>query len=546
MTYRPFSVISGSGAPTEFGSYLNVEGTFAQGTAPAVQSMLAGGSIARFGILGVSVFSRGSDAGFINMSSSPADAPNISFSGSVVFPSVPLRKQNTWGSPKNLRSTFWGAWTGKSTTNVNFNDAVVDMVRNQPLGLQGNQTSNTLSVAVSGNLVDARTSPLATSWVFSLDDVVSVDGVRYNYVSGSRARGESLSAESGSYTYTIDAGLDRFTAVMFGGSDGLDLTEKNPLRNALMDGKTESTSYELYSLKAAVDMISDPDDYQYNVVSMPGVTQPLVTDYLIEAAEDRADTLALIDIPDVYMPSSDSNASEQTRRNYTVAQMTSNLRGRNINNSYAATYSPWVMIRDTRSNRLVWVPPTVPALGALAFTDKTAAPWFAPAGFNRGGLSEGDGGLPVLDVSKKLNSDDRDDLYEANINPIAKFPAEGIVIFGQKTLQQTASALDRINVRRLMIYLKREISFIASRLLFEQNVPATWTNFTSQATPLLQDVQAQFGIDDFKLVLDETTTTPDLVDRNIIYAKLFIKPARSVEYFAIDFIVTRSGASFED
>ncbi len=546
VTYRPFSVISGSGAPTEFGSYLNVEATFGQGTLPAVQSMLAGGSAARFGNLGGSTLSLGADAGFINLTSTPADAPNMSFSGSVLFPSVPLRKQNTWGSPKNLRSTFWGAWTGRSTSNVNFNTAIVDMVRNQPRGLQGNQTSNTLSVAVSGNLVNATSSPLATSWVFSLDDIVSVDGVSYNYVSGSRSRNESLSAASGSYTATIDAGLDRFTAVMFGGSDGLDLTEKNALRNAIMDDETEATSYPLFSLKAAVNMISDPDDYQYNVVSIPGVTQPLVTDYLIEAAEDRSDTLALIDIPNVYMPASDSNATEQTRRNYTVDQMTSNLRGRNINNSYAATYSPWVMIRDTRTNRLVWVPPTVPALGSLAFTDKTAAPWFAPAGFNRGGLSDGDGGIPVLDVSKKLNSDDRDDLYETNINPIAKFPAEGIVIFGQKTLQQTASALDRINVRRLMIFLKREISFIASRLLFEQNVPATWNNFTSQAMPLLEDVQAQFGIEDFKLVLDETTTTPDLVDRNIIYAKLFIKPARSVEYFAIDFIVTRSGASFED
>ena len=192
------------------------------------------------------------------------------------------------------------------------------------------------------------------------------------------------------------------------------------------------------------------------------------------------------------------------------------------------------------------MPPSVVALGVLSNTDNRQGPWFAPAGFTRGGLTEGAAGVPVLDVSRKYTQDQRDDLYEANINPIAKFPAEGIVVFGQKTLQQTRSALDRINVRRLMIYLKREISFIASRLLFEQNVPATWSNFTSQAIPILEDVQAQFGIDDFKLVLDETTTTPDLVDRNIIYAKLFIKPARSVEYFAIDFIVTRSGASFED
>jgi phage tail sheath protein FI len=194
----------------------------------------------------------------------------------------------------------------------------------------------------------------------------------------------------------------------------------------------------------------------------------------------------------------------------------------------------------------LWVPPTVPALGVLSSTDRINAPWFAPAGFTRGGLSEGAAGLPVLDVSRRLTSDDRDRLYENNINPIAKFPAEGIVIFGQKTLQQTESALDRINVRRLMIFLKREISFIASRLLFGPNAKDTWDRFLGQAGPILESVRAEFGIDDFRLILDETTTTPDLVDRNIIYAKLLVKPTRSVEYFAIDFVVTNSGAAFED
>ena len=152
----------------------------------------------------------------------------------------------------------------------------------------------------------------------------------------------------------------------------------------------------------------------------------------------------------------------------------------------------------------------------------------------------------MLEVSRKYSSDDRDDLYGVNINPIAKFPAEGIVFWGQKTLQQTSSALDRINVRRLMIFLKREISFIASRLLFGPNTQSTWDNFLGQADPLLTDVKMRFGIEDFRLILDETTTTPDLVDRNIIYAKLLVKPTRAVEFFAIDFVITNSGASFED
>jgi phage tail sheath protein FI len=141
-----------------------------------------------------------------------------------------------------------------------------------------------------------------------------------------------------------------------------------------------------------------------------------------------------------------------------------------------------------------------------------------------------------------LTKQDRDDLYEENINPIARFPAVGeIVIFGQKTLQQTPSALDRINVRRLMIYLKKKIGEIADTILFDQNVNTTWNRFRAQARRVLSDVQARFGITEFKLVLDETTTTADLVDRNILYAKIFVKPARAIEFIAIDFVITRSG-----
>ena len=201
---------------------------------------------------------------------------------------------------------------------------------------------------------------------------------------------------------------------------------------------------------------------------------------------------------------------------------------------------------DPATSRTLWAPPSVAAIGAYSHTDNRSAPWFAPAGFSRGGLTDGAAGIPVLDVSRRLTSDDRDKLYEANINPIAKFPAEGIVIFGQKTLQQTRSALDRINVRRLMIYLKREMSFIASRLLFAPNVPDTWARFTGKATPILDQVKAQYGISEFRLILDETTTTPDLIDQNIIYAKLLVKPTKAVEFFAIDFVVTNSGAGFED
>ena len=143
-------------------------------------------------------------------------------------------------------------------------------------------------------------------------------------------------------------------------------------------------------------------------------------------------------------------------------------------------------------------------------------------------------------------SKDRDTLYAANINPIAQFVSEGLVIFGQKTLQDSQSALDRINVRRLLIFVKKEISRISNSLLFEQNVQATWARFTNRVVPFLESVKTRFGLSDFKVILDESTTTPDLVDRNIMYAKVFLKPARSIEFIAVDFVITNTGASFED
>jgi len=172
--------------------------------------------------------------------------------------------------------------------------------------------------------------------------------------------------------------------------------------------------------------------------------------------------------------------------------------------------------------------------------------WFAPAGFNRGGLSEGAAGIPISQVTERLTSKQRDTLYEARINPIASFPNTGIVVFGQKTLQERQSALDRINVRRLVIYLKKQISILATQVLFEQNVQATWTRFRGLIDPFLANVKVNFGITDYKLILDESTTTPDLIDQNVLYAKIMVKPARAIEYIAIDFVIASTGASFED
>jgi phage tail sheath protein FI len=223
-----------------------------------------------------------------------------------------------------------------------------------------------------------------------------------------------------------------------------------------------------------------------------------------------------------------------------------NLKARGLNSSYGCAFFPFVQVRDTVSDAILFVPPSVVAIGTMSSSQRKSAVWFAPAGFTRGGLSEGSAGIPVIGTRTRVTAAQRDKLYDANVNPIATFPAEGVVVFGQKTLQVTPSALDRINVRRLLIYLKKEISRIASMTLFEQNVQATWDKFTGQVNPFLTGVKAGLGLTDFKVVLDKTTTTDDLIDRNIMYAKIFLKPARAIEFIALDFIITRSGASFDD
>tara|TARA_Y100000310_G_scaffold149897_1_gene149283 strand:- start:1584 stop:2390 length:807 start_codon:yes stop_codon:yes gene_type:complete len=268
---------------------------------------------------------------------------------------------------------------------------------------------------------------------------------------------------------------------------------------------------------------------------------------MVRVCEERGDAMALIDLASVYIPSHEAYKSNRAERiGTTPTQAATALKDRQIDSSYGATYYPWVQSRDEASGQLLWIPPSVAMMGVLASSERAAQLWFAPAGFNRGGLTEGAAGIPVSNVSERLTSKDRDTLYEARINPIASFPSSGIVVFGQKTLQERQSALDRINVRRLVIYLKKQISILSTRVLFEQNVQATWLRFKSLIEPLLSTVKTQFGITDYRLILDETTTTPDLIDQNILYAKIMVKPARAIEFIAIDFVITSTGASFDD
>jgi hypothetical protein len=386
------------------------------------------------------------------------------------------------------------------------------------------------------------------SWAVSLDDVIT-DGTPTSYwQSGSRALGTSTTAVSSSWQSILDAGYDRITAPLYGGFDGLDITEAEPFRDGLLDtgGNLDTANYAFNSIKRAIDTVKDPEFVECNILSIPGVTNASLTQHLVDTCEDRADALAVIDLPNVYTPFTDSDETFQRRNSFTISECVNDLKERGINSSYACTYYPWVQVLDTISNQLLWMPPSVVAIGTLASSEAKSEVWFAPAGFNRGGLTEGAAGWPVTNVTKRLTSKDRDSLYEANINPIATFPSEGIVVFGQKTLQVTRSALDRINVRRLLIFIKKQVSRISSGILFDQNVQVTWNRFLGEVKPFLASVQSRLGLSEWKVILDDTTTTPDLVDQNIMYAKIFLKPARAIEFIAVDFVITRTGASFDD
>jgi phage tail sheath protein FI len=355
----------------------------------------------------------------------------------------------------------------------------------------------------------------------------------------------SINGQADSHTAVLDEGFDSFTVPVQGGFNGVDITERDPFRNTALSGEGELTHYAYNSTKRAIDAAADPEVVECNLMSLPGITNASLTNHLIRVCESRGDALAVVDLENDYVPDHE-NTSDETSRLPSVDQAITSLKARGLNSSYGCAYFPWVQLRDLSKGQLIWAPPSVAALGTMASSAENTELWFAPAGFTRGGLSEGAAGIPVVGVRTKLTSKERDKLYDVNINPIASFPSEGIVIFGQKTLQVTPSALDRINVRRLMIFLKKEVSRMAATVLFDQNVKTTWARFTSKVNPFLASVKSRFGLTEYRLILDETTTTPELVDRNVMYAKILLKPARAIEYIAIDFVITDSGASFAD
>jgi len=273
-----------------------------------------------------------------------------------------------------------------------------------------------------------------------------------------------------------------------------------------------------------IDLLSNQDDYRFNVITIPGLT---IADNATQAAsltnivQNRGDAIAVIDT-----------------RAYgaQVSQATTSAAA--INSSYAATYWPWLQTIDPGTGQLVWVPASTMIPAVYAFNDSVSEPWFAPAGINRGGLDT------VVRAERKLSQTNRNDLYTNNVNPIATFPGTGVVVYGQKTLQKKASALDRVNVRRLLIALKSYISQVANNLVFEQNTIATRNQFLSQVNPYLESVQQRQGLYAFRVIMDDSNNTPDVIDRNQLIGQIYLQPTKTAEFIYLDFNILPTGATF--
>jgi uncharacterized protein len=274
----------------------------------------------------------------------------------------------------------------------------------------------------------------------------------------------------------------------------------------------------------AIALLSNVDEYKYNVISIPGLlasTHSTQTTAIVNNTIARGDAIAIVDL-----------VAYGSQINSAIAQASG------FDSSYAATYWPWLQTIDPNTGEAVFVPASTMLPGVYAFTDASSDPWFAPAGITRGGLGQ------VIRAERKLTASNRDVLYEANVNPIATFPGTGVTVFGQKTLQKRASALDRVNVRRLLIALKSFIGQVAEGLVFEQNTAATRNNFLSQVNPYLESVQQRQGLYAFKVVMDETNNGPDVVDRNELVGQIFLQPTRTAEFIVLDFNVLPTGAVF--
>ena len=324
----------------------------------------------------------------------------------------------------------------------------------------------------------------------------------------------------------------KFLVPFQGGFDGFKPNRIVSTTGDITAGNTQgydcssNTATGTIAFRKAINSVSNPDEFDINMLVIPGLIHRLhsaVTTFAKDMCEDRQDTFFIMD-------ASAWADSISTATNAVQA----------FDSNYVASYYPWVKILNTDKNKPVWVPPSAVLPGVIAFNDQVAAEWFAPAGLNRGGLTS------AIEAKTRLTRAERDALYEGRLNPIATFPGQGVTVFGQKTLQAKPSALDRINVRRLLIAVKKFIASSTRYLVFENNTAATRNRFLSIVNPYLESIQQRQGLYAFRVIMDETNNTPDVIDRNIMVGEIFLQPAKTAEFIVLDFNVLPTGAAFPE
>ena len=412
-------------------------------------------------------------------------------------------------NPQNYSSRAYLGWDFLTADNGNYINPVPANAASAVARTYDNVGNGTSAPLTNFNTDNLFGHPSSSLWVGSLSASIDPTG----------AAGPSVSQL-------------QFSVPMQGGFDGIspqriiNVGEDLSATNSFGFDISSTSAVGTVAYKKVFNILSNDDQYDFNVLTTPGILQslsPEIINSAIDMVSGRGDAFYPFDLSPL---------------GTSVGSTISQIQNSGIDSNYAATYYPWVRVLDSSVNKPIYVPPTVILPGLYAQSDSRAAEWFAPAGLNRGGL----GG--VLEVKNPLKRTERDSLYEDSINPIATFPGQGVVIWGQKTLQQQPSALDRINVRRLLIALKKFIASSSRYLVFENNTTQTRNRFLNIVNPYLESVQQRQGLYAFKVVMDDSNNTPDVIDRNQLVGQIYLQPAKAVEFIVLDFNVLPTGATF--
>ena len=441
------------------------------------------------------------------------------------------------------RASIYGVNPGKYASGIAFNDAPTgadaELSTLYPTSSIGNGAANDNKQYFAPIPAFGAYPSIGRNVNFALDQTTANWGWDKPTSTGTYL----AAALSGSVPYIYDAAnestyvkMRKFVVGFQGGFDGQSPAIPINIGSDIIPGNTQGlnctniNSAGSIAYKQCLAALGNADEFDINLIAAPGIVHQhhsYVTNLIVDTIEARGDCFYIMDL--YVTPETEGSVGQIDEAVSFAAQYDTN---------YAAAYYPWIKILDTNINKIITVPPSVVLPAIFASSDKVAAEWFAPAGLNRGGITQ------AVQVCDRTTHEERDTLYEGKVNPIAAFPGQGISVWGQKTLQNKASALDRINVRRLLINIKKFVSSTSKYLVFEQNVSSTRNKFLAIVNPYLESIQQRSGLYAFQVIMDETTNTPDVIDRNILYGKIALKPSKTAEFILIDFSILPTGAIF--